>query len=241
MYKLEEKKIIFDDEKMFAYLPHIGFGSQGDVYKFRIGSEIYALKLFNGLEKVVLKDYEQKLNINIDTYISPKKLLYVGPEFRGYIMKFCGGTDFSRKNSLNISIDQFAQSGLKLFEDTKKLTDLKFVIYDTYISNVMYDGGFKMIDIDRYTYEKNLSKDEINKKNNERINLMLIDIFKMSTNLDLLVNSSLEFGKIIRKCQDGYMTFEELFNMLCLKSYKEVNQKIGMDNEDEKVLKKVKK
>ena len=49
MYKVEDKKIIFEDNKLFSMLPSLGYGSQGDVYKFRLDKDFYALKVFNGL------------------------------------------------------------------------------------------------------------------------------------------------------------------------------------------------
>lgn len=90
MYKVEDKKIIFENGELFTHLPSLGYGSHSDVYKFRIGKEIYALKVYNG-------SYEENL------------------------------------------------------EKIKNLSNIKI---DSYISNVMYDNGFKMIDMDEYPYEK---------------------------------------------------------------------------------------
>ena len=70
MYNIEGKKIIFEDNKLFSMLPSLGYGSQGDVYKFRLDKEFYALKVFNGLNIEYLENYEQKLNINIAFIIS---------------------------------------------------------------------------------------------------------------------------------------------------------------------------
>lgn len=186
MYKVEDKKIIFDDNKLFPHLPSLGYGSQGDVYKFRLDKDFYALKVFNGLNIEVLENYEQKLNINIDSYVSPIKLLYVKDKFKGYLMKYCKGKDLQRKPKLNITVGEFAESSVKLFEDTKKLTDLKYVIYDTFISNVMYDEGFKMIDIDNYPFEPGKSFNEIDELNRLRLNKMLVTIFINTTGLATL-------------------------------------------------------
>ena len=97
MYKVEDKKIIFEDNKLFSMLPSLGYGSQGDVFKFRLDKDFYALKVFNGLNIEELENYEQKLNININSYIYQIKLLYVKDKFKGYLMKYCKGKDLQKK------------------------------------------------------------------------------------------------------------------------------------------------
>lgn len=241
MYKIEDKKIIFEDNKIFSYLPLLGFGSHADVYKLRIDNTIYAVKVFNGLYKEELKNYEQKLNINIDSYVSPIKLLYVNDKFKGYIMRFCNGKDLQRKPILPISIGEFAQSVTKLFDDTKKLTELRYNIYDSYISNVMYDGGFKMIDMDSYPYEPNMSYSEIGELNNIRLNQMLCDIFINSTGLAGLFFSNVDLKKILVDCTSGKILFEDLFNQICMMAYNSINEEIPNVKDIGKVLRKYKK
>ena len=104
---------------------------------------------------------------------SHQENLIVKDKFKGYLMKYCKGKDLQRKPRLDISVSEFASSTVKLFEDTKKLTDLKYVIYDTFISNVMYDEGFRMIDMDAYTYEGSKSYSEI-----ENLNNILVPLIK---------------------------------------------------------------
>ena len=238
MYVLEDKKIIFDSNELFAHLPRLGFGGNSDVYKFRIGKEIYALKVFNGLREENIENYERKLKLDIESYISPKKLLYVKDKFSGYIMKYCKGGDLQKRKKLNITIDEFVKSSTKLFYDTNLLSNLNYVIFDTYITNVMYDDGFKMIDLDDYRYEKNVNIDEIKKINNKRLNNMLVTIFINTTNLAALSYTDIEFTKIINRCNDGSITFEELFNDLCMKAYKISDKELINVEEIGKVLTK---
>ncbi len=241
MYNIEGKKIIFEDNKLFSMLPSLGYGSQGDVYKFRLDKDFYALKVFNGLNIEYLENYEQKLNINIDSYISPIKLLYVKDNFKGYLMKYCKGKDLQRKTKLGISVSEFASNTVKLFEDTKKLTDLKYVIYDTFISNVMYDEGFKMIDIDNYPFEQNKSLSEIDELNRLRLNKMLVTIFINTTGLASLAYTDVEFTKLLDKCTSGNIGFEELFNDLCMKAYNIADKEIEKVEDIGKVLKNIRK
>jgi len=241
VYKVEEKKILFDDYELFPMLPNLGYGSQGDVYKFRLDKNIYALKVFNGMYLEKEENYEQKLNINIDSYISPIKLLYVKDEFKGYLMKYCKGKDLQRKPKLDITVGEFASSTMKLFEDTQKLTDLKYVIYDTFISNVMYDEGFKMIDIDNYSFEQNKNFGEIGEINRLRLNKMLVTIFINTTGLASLAYTDVEFTKLLDRCTSGNIGFEELFNELCMKAYNIADKEIEKVEDIGKVLKNIRK
>jgi len=241
MYKLQEKKIIFYNDELFPHLPCLGYGSQGDVYKFRISKDIYALKVFNGLNIEKLEDYEPKLEINIDSYITPLKLLYVNDEFKGYIMKYCRGKNLEQRPKLGISINEFAESSAKLFDDTNKLTNLKYSIFDTFISNIMYDEGFKMIDIDRYPYEKNKSFEEVQELNNRRLNQILVDVFINSTGLANMFFRSVELKKLMTNCVSGKITFEELFNEICTIAYNVADEEVVNVEDIGKVLRKVKK
>ena len=240
MYKLEEKKIIFDDAELFQYLPSLGDGSQGEVYKFKMGNEIVALKVFHDFELPILSDYEKLLDVNIESYVSPLRLMYVNNKFNGYVMRLCKGKDLE-KRKLNISIGEFAESTVKLMEDTEKLGKVNYSIFDSYITNVMYDNGFKMIDMDNYTYETNKTYDEIMRINNRRLNQMLCEIFIKNANLTKFYFSNVDFRKLMKKCEDGDILFEELFNDLCTKAYNIADTELESISELGKVLVKTKK
>ena len=103
MYKIEDKKIVFSENLRFDVLPFLGLGSHGNVYKIKIGNSEYALKIFNGIWEEKVEDYERKLDIDIDSYITPIKLAYVDDMFVGYLMKLCRSKNLHDKK-LNISI-----------------------------------------------------------------------------------------------------------------------------------------
>lgn len=240
MYKLEDKKIIFDKDFNFKkVLPLIGYGSHSDVYKIKIGNEVFALKVFNGLRVEHLKNYKAKLNINIESYISPIRILYIDNKFKGYLMKFCKGKDLE-KRKLDMPVEEFALSSTKLINDTKKLTILKYNIYDTFISNVMYDEGFKMIDMDDYPYESSKTLREINDINSIRLNQLLVNVFLNSTGLAGMFFQNVEMTKLMSKCTSGKITFEELFNTVCTMAYNVTDEEINKVSEIGKVLKKSK-
>lgn len=239
-YKIIGNKVIFLNNTMFNLIKPIAYGSTSDIYKARIGNDTCAIKKYNGLVEIDQENIERKLEINIDSYITPVKLLYVSGRFDGYIMPFCKDKDLEKRR-LNISVDEFSNNANKLVSDTHKLSSLNYNIYDTFISNVMYDNGFKMIDTDDYPYVPNLSYDEIDHINSMRLNHMLADIFIKNANLGNLYFNNVEFKKFIKRCEDGEITFKEMFSTLCDIANNESNGELTRISEVGKVLSKVKK
>lgn len=240
MYKIVGNKIFFDNGEMFDILKPIGFGSHSDIYKARIGNDMCAIKKYNWIYNEDLENIERKIDINIDSYVTPVRLLYISGKFDGYLMSFCKGKDLE-KRKLDISIDEFSQSTVKLMEDTDKLSEIKYNIFDTFITNVMYDDGFKMVDTDDYPYNPNMSFDEISKINTERLNKMLSDIFIKNANLGNLYFSNVEFQKLIKRCKDGEILFKDMFDLLCSIANNETNGELTSISEVGKVLSKIKK
>lgn len=240
MYKLVGNKVLFDNNDMFDILKPVAYGSHSDIFKVRIDKDMCAIKKYNWVYNEDKENIERKIAINIDSYITPKWLLYIRGKFDGYGMPFCKGKDLE-KRKLDISIDEFGTSTDKLMDDTHKLSLLKFNIYDTFISNVMYDEGFRMVDTDDYPYVPNLSLDEIEHLNNLRLNQMLTDIFLKNANLGNLYFDNVEFKKFIKKCEDGEFLFKEMFDLLCGIAQNEVNGELVKISEVGKVLSKVKK
>lgn len=240
MYKIVGNKVLFPNNEMFEILKPVAYGSHSDIFKARIDKDMCAIKKYNWVYNEDKENIERKIDINIDSYVTPKWLLYVRGKFDGYGMPFCKGKDLE-KRKLDISINEFGTSTDKLMDDTHKLSLLKFNIYDTFISNVMYDEGFKMVDTDDYPYVPNLSLDEIEHLNNLRLNQMLTDIFLKNANLGNLYFNNVEFKKFIKKCEDGEFLFKEMFDLLCGIAQNEENGQLVKVSEVGKVLSKVKK
>lgn len=245
MYKLEDKKILFYGDINFKCLEEdgfcLGYGSTSQVYKFKLpDGKFYALKVFNEFMRQSLESFEEKLKINIDSYISPKRILYVNDKFSGYLMDYCRNYDLSRRN-LYIPVEDYARNANKLIDDTNKLSELKYTIYDTFISNVMYDKGFKMIDMDDYSRNTDKSIEEVKKLNIERLNKMLVNIFINSTGLASMFFQNVEMTKLMSLCNSGKISFEELFNQVCSRAYSVADEEITNIRDVGKVLKKAKK
>lgn len=235
MSKIDKDKIVFDDNKLFVLLPPIDFGSTCNVYKVRIGTDIYAMKIFNGIQRVTLEGCKELQKINIDSYISPIKLIYINGRFKGYAMRFCEGRCLALRK-LDLSIDEFATSTVKLLEDTEKLSEEKFRIFDGYITNGMYDNGFRIIDIDDYDYLPNTSLSEIQAENRKRINLFLKDVFVKNTKLFDIQDERLK--EVIKKCDKGEILFDEVFNIICSAAYNITDTEITNLSDIGKVLMK---
>lgn len=243
MIKIEEKKILFDEEakRMFRHMKPVDFGSHADVYKIRIEGELYALKIYNGLYKESYEECERKLNIDIPSYVTPKKILYINNKFSGYAMKFVEGKNLMDIGILNISIDDFAKNASKLLSDTVEFSKTRYTLYDTFLTNIMYcKEGFKMIDTDDYKYEDNKSLEEIKKINSKRFNLLLIDIFIKSTGLNQEFQNDNLYKALKEDCISCVTPFEALFNYLCMKAYSSTDENIEKLQEVGKVLKKIK-
>lgn len=240
MYKIIGNKVLFQNAEMFDILKSVAFGSTSDIYKARIENDMCAIKKYNGLVEINQENIERKLEINIDSYVTPVKLIYVSGRFDGYTMNFCKDKDLEKRR-LNISIDEFSSSIDKLVADTHKLSLLGYNIYDTFISNVMYDNGFKMIDTDDYPYNPSLSFDEIDQLNMIRLNMMLSDIFIKNANLGNLYFNNVEFQKFINRCKAGEILFKEMFDLLYGIANNEVHGELTSISEVGKVLSKIKK
>jgi len=216
MYKIDNEKIVFDDNKLFTILPPVDFGSTCGVYKVRVKENIYAVKLFNGLQRITLDGCKELQKLNIDSYISPIKLIYINNRFKGYAMRFCEGRCLALRK-LDLPITEFATSTVKLLDDTEKLSMEKFRIFDGYLTNGMYDNGFKIIDTDDYDYLPNTPLSDIQNENRIRINKFLKDVFVKNTRLFNITDEKI--NQAIEKCETGEILFDEVFNIICSTAY----------------------
>ena len=240
MYKIVGNRVLFENDEMFDILKPIGYGSHSSIYKARVGNDMFAIKKYNWIYNEDLENIERKININIDSYVTPVKIMYISGKFDGYLMSLCKDKDLE-KRKLKISIDEFYSSTDKLVEDTHKLSSLGYNIYDTFISNVMYDNGFKMIDTDDYPYNPNMSFDELDQINMRRLNQMLSEIFIKNANLGNLYFSNVDFKKYIKRCEDGEILFKEVLDLLCSIANNEANGELTSISDVGKVLSKIKK
>jgi len=89
-FKIDNKRITFYGNIEFdigGVLKFIDIGSNCDVYAIRIGSHLYALKVYTNTDEESLERIEDKLNWDIDSYITPIRVMYINDKFNGYLMK----------------------------------------------------------------------------------------------------------------------------------------------------------
>ena len=125
IYKLIGNKVSFSNNEMFEILKPVAYGSHSDIFKARIDKDMCAIKKYNWVYNEDKENIERKIDIKIDSYVTPIWLLYVSGKFDGYGMPFCKGKDLE-KRKLDISIDEFGTSTDKLMEDTHELSLLNF-------------------------------------------------------------------------------------------------------------------
>lgn len=221
MFKLDDEKIIFNSNFNFENLECIGCGGNSTVYKLKVCDEYYSLKIFDNPNYWSLKDFKKKLELNIPSFISPIKISYLNNKFNGYLMKLCKGSNL-KERSLEVSIQDFIRSSDKLFCDTLMLSESKYLMQDIKKSNVMFDNGFKVIDMDFYIYcdgwfLNDLIKDKssIIKYNQKCVTQMLIDVFVWNSGIKKLFEQSNELEKLKNDCIIGKISLNYFLSILC--------------------------
>lgn len=226
-FKIDDKRIMFYGNINFdEVLPKLGSASS-DIYAIRIGSKLYALKVYNELQEGNLSAIQDKLSWNIDSYITPIRVMYFNGKFSGYLMNFCKGKNLGNRK-LAISTEEFATSSAKLFDDSQKISLYRYILYDLYITNIMYDNGFKIIDNDNYIKaEDECSLDEIEKLNIVRLNQLLTDVFVRTANLKNMIFSNPRIKQLLDEGHNGTVLFEEIFNEICKIAYSTTDEPIN--------------
>lgn len=221
MFKSEDKKINFNSNFNFETLEYINCGGNSTVYKIKVGEEYYALKIFNSLDHWKVEKFERKLDLSIPSFISPIKISYLNNKFNGYLMKLCRGDNLLEQN-LDISIGDFIRSSDKLFYDTILLSESKYLIQDISKANVMFDNGFKVIDMDFYAYCPEYvfndlinNINEIRRYNKKSVTQMLIDVFVWNAEIKNLFEQENELEQLKNDCIIGKISLNQFLSVLC--------------------------
>lgn len=212
MYTIKDNKIYFDKDFKIDDLEFLGKGANAEVYKVKIEDKWYALKIFSEKEYWRESSIENKTEINLDSFISPLKLVYINGEFSGYIMKLCKSKNLIEEN-LEFSIDDIIMHSIKLYEDTEKLSEMRFIIQDEGAKNTILENGFKILDIDHF-YKPNSDGyfkdiDTIKKFNRETITRLLIKIYFNGKNMPELYYVDDKLKEKRDACLEGEISLEE--------------------------------
>lgn len=139
--------------------------NNGKVFKLYI--ETFSKKnLFECISNPI--EHFSKINeIKNETYIAPDELLLKNGKVIGYLYDYINGKTLRR---LNYSLDLLINSYDKLIEDTYKISEQGFDLFDVHDKNILFDNKFRIIDLDKGEYKEygterifNSNMSEINK------------------------------------------------------------------------------
>ncbi len=121
----------------------VGLGTTARCYKTKSGEVI---KLFYNEADIHCLDFFNKLSkISNISYITPDTLYLKGDSILGYKYPYVNGVTL--KNSNN-SLEYYRDSYMRLFYDTKDISDQKFLLRDTHNKNILASDTLKIIDLD---------------------------------------------------------------------------------------------
>lgn len=179
----------------------VGVGTTAICFKMP-NNKVLRLYLDTYRKNLMFKHYNmyEKLNkletIKNDSYIVPEELLIKDNEIIGYIYPYIHAKTLKRVINNNISINNLFNNYEKLISDTKKVSELDFIIHDLHSRNILFDGNYYIIDLDQgdfYKYQDNF------KLNVYKIRDVIMDeIFK--NNVDYILEfNNIDIGNTYRK------------------------------------------
>ena len=126
----------------------IGSGANGSAYKI---DDKYVFKTFKN-PTYFEANVKELFNVYLNSFVLPKKLVYVNGKFVGYIMEYINGNTLDRISG-NTSISTYINSLKRLEYDLAALSTYNFFIIDFKDKNIMVNENdeLKVIDTDLYT------------------------------------------------------------------------------------------
>jgi len=141
--------------------------------------------LFTKFQNLI--DHLEKVNsLKNNTYVVPEELLIKDGKLVAYIYDYVDSRTFKHIR-LNTKIDTLLYGYDKLYEDTVDISNKGFCLYDLNDKNILFNGFYHIIDLDKGTFEGLMTKENILKTNMKAINNTLINsLFRV--NDDELIN-----------------------------------------------------
>ncbi|MEG2322199.1 MAG: hypothetical protein RSB71_01750 [Bacilli bacterium] len=160
------ENLFFDSVKdlnhLLANLYELGGGSEATCYKFKN----MVLKYFNGpcCEQRDKEQIMQFTNLNNDSFLFPKAIIYIKEEIVGCLMPFVEGKNNNEFVFKRANYQQIIDATTKIYNDTLLLSDKKIIGIDICDVNTIFDGN-KFSIIDTLDFYVDLNKDNIFKGN----------------------------------------------------------------------------
>lgn len=152
----------------------IGIGTTAICFKMS-GGMVFKLFKYNDID--ISDDFYTKINrissISNDTYIAPQKLLIINDKIRGYFYPYVNAHTL-RGISSNTKISELFKSYEKLVEDTKEVSNKNFRLYDLHSGNILFDGNYYIIDLDRCCFSDKIATECIFELNISKIFKIII-------------------------------------------------------------------
>lgn len=134
--------------------------------------------LFSKYENI-LDHFDQINTLKNDSYIVPEELLIKDKQCVAYIYDYIESRTL-KYIKLNTKIDSLLYGYDKLYEDTKDISNKKFCLYDLHDKNILFNGNYKIIDLDKGTFENEMTEENIFKNNMNLINkIILYSLFRI--------------------------------------------------------------
>lgn len=156
----------------------IGTGTTARCYKSKDGDVIKVYRDNSDARFLLRTDnFEDKLaqmgEISNDTFIAPKKLLYINNKLSGYIYDYVRAKDLDRISKFTKLSSVFGHFDIVL-DNLKKISNKNFILRDVHGRNILFNGKYHVIDLDRGVFEDYDSR-TIYMKNSREVFATVID------------------------------------------------------------------
>lgn len=175
---------ITEIQNLYSYLKYsriIGMGTSAICFLMPNGKvlKVYYERAF---KRYIAANMDMFSDIGNDSFIAPSELLFKNGLCLAQIYKYIPGKTFNNINS-NYTIKDILIGYKKLIEDTRKISEKSFVLCDIHDRNILFNGEFKIIDLDRGYIDRSYSCDAILISNMKKINeVILHSLFNVSLN-----------------------------------------------------------
>lgn len=201
--------------KLISFPIAIGAGRTARCYKMKDGNVIKIYK-HNRMARELISDpfFEDKMmridSISNETFIGPKKLVYQNGKIAGYIYELLDGKTLS-KLSPKTRLSTIVQDLDVVFRNIKKISDQKFALWDVHTNNIIFDGGYRVIDLDQGGFSVLKSEEEIYLQNAKMVIQTIFDQI-YGTNID----RSAEYNRVdVKKYLDSKYLSMRVIELLC--------------------------
>lgn len=140
--------------------------------------------LFNKYENII--DHFERINeLKNKTYVVPEELLIKDKECVAYIYDYINSRTLKHIR-LSTKIDSLLCGYDRLVEDTEEISNKGFCLYDLHDKNILFNGDYHIIDLDKGTFEGIMTKETLLKVNMFSINkTILYSLFSVNYYKDM--------------------------------------------------------